>query len=236
MGTMPKLGLSSALFSKVQRRVLALIFGHPDRSFYTSEIVRNVHSGVGAVARELSKLERSGLVSVERITNQKHYRANRAAPIFEELRALVEKTVGLTEPIKQSFEPYANVIKSAFVYGSVAKGVDTASSDIDLMVIGDDLNFSDLYTVAQNVENKLGRKIHPLFMSSGDWQRKTSEKGSVFSKIRHSPKIFVVGSEKDLSHGKARTRQSGKDRESQGRGPVAERIRWHGQIGAPRPG
>ncbi len=95
MGTMShSLSLSDALFSKVQQRVLALIFTHPERSFYTSEIVRNVRSGVGAVERELSKLERSGLVSVERIGNQKHYRANRAAPIFEELRGLVEKTVG----------------------------------------------------------------------------------------------------------------------------------------------
>ena len=190
--------LSDALFSKVQQRVLALIFSHPERSFYTSEIVRNVDSGVGAVERELSKLEGSALVSIERIGNQKHYRANQASPIFEELRGLVEKTVGLAEPIKKSLEPYAEAIKSAFVYGSVAKGADTAHSDIDLVVIGDDLNYSDLYTAAQNVESKLRRKVHPLFLSPEDWQRKTSDKGSVFSKISHSPKLFIIGSEKDL--------------------------------------
>jgi predicted nucleotidyltransferase len=190
--------LSDALFSKVQQRVLALIFSHPERSFYTSEIVRNVDSGVGAVERELSKLEGSALVSIERIGNQKHYRANQASPIFEELRGLVEKTVGLAEPIKKSLEPYADAIKSAFVYGSVAKGADTAHSDIDLMVIGDDLNYSDLYTAAQNVESKLRRKVHPLFLSPEDWQRKTSDKGSAFSKISHSPKLFIIGSEKDL--------------------------------------
>src|SRR3981081_2301611 len=119
MGTMTTeaLSISNALFSKVQQRVLALIFTHPERSFYTSEIVRNVHSGVGAVQRDLSKLDRSGLICVERIGNQKHSQANQAAPIFEELRGLVEKTVGLTEPIKESFEPHAGAIKSAFVYG-----------------------------------------------------------------------------------------------------------------------
>jgi predicted nucleotidyltransferase len=199
MGTMPRtVSVSNALFSKVQQRVLALIFSHPERSFYASEIMRNVRSGVGAVERELSKLERSGLVLVERIGNQKHYRANQAAPIFEELRGLVEKTVGWAEPIKKSFGPYADTIRSAFVYGSVAKGADTAHSDIDLMIIGDDLNYSDLYTAAQNAESKLRRKIHPLFISPQDWQRKTSDKGSVFSKISHSPKIFIIGSEKDL--------------------------------------
>jgi predicted nucleotidyltransferase len=192
------LSLSDALFSKVQQRVLALIFGQSDRSFYTSEIIRNVQSGVGAVERELSKLERSGLVSVERIGNQKHYRANPAAPIFEELRGLVEKTVGLAEPIKKSFQPYADRIKCAFVYGSVAKGTDTARSDIDLMVIGDDLNYSDLYTAAQNAETALGRKLSPLFLSPSDWHRKASDKGSVFDKISRSPKIFIIGSEEDL--------------------------------------
>jgi predicted nucleotidyltransferase len=213
--------LSSALFSKVQQRVLALIFSHPERSFYTSEIMRKVRSGVGAVQRELWKLERSGLVSVERIGNQKHYRANQAAPIFEDLRALVEKTVGLAEPIKKSLEPYADGIKSAFVYGSVAKGTDTAHSDIDLMVIGDDLNYSDLYTAAQNVERKLRRKINPLFLSPNDWQRKISDKGSVFSKMRHSPKIFIIGSEKEFSDGQAGTRQPRQDRESEDRGRLA---------------
>jgi predicted nucleotidyltransferase len=199
MGTMPQdLSPSDALFSKVQQRVLALIFSHPERSFYVSEIVRNLRSGVGAVERELSKLERSGLVSVERIGNQKHYRANRAAPIFEELRGLIAKTAGLAELIRQSLAPYAGAIESAFVYGSVAKGADTAHSDIDLMVIGDDLNYSDLYTATQNVERKLRRKVHPLFVSPEDWQRKTSDKGSVFSKIGDSPKIFIIGSERDL--------------------------------------
>jgi predicted nucleotidyltransferase len=209
MGMTPKaLGLSNALFSKVQQRVLALIFSNPDRTFYTSEIVRKLRSGVGAVERELSKLERSGLVSVERIGNQKHYRANQGAPIFEDLRGLVEKTIGLAEPIKRSFEPYADSIRSAFVYGSVAKGVDKADSDIDLMVIGDQLDYSDLYSAAQNAERKLRRKVNPLFLSLDDWQRKVSDRGSVFSKISHSPKIFIIGSEKDFGREQRRARQS----------------------------
>jgi predicted nucleotidyltransferase len=199
MGTMTEaVGLSNALFSKVQQRVLALIFGQPERSFYTSEIVRSVNSGTGAVERVLSRLQRSGLVSVERIGNQKHYRANPDAPIFEELHSLVVKTVGLAEPLRKSLQPYADAIKAAFVYGSVAKGTDTALSDIDLMVIGDELNYSDLYTAAQDAEGKLRRKVNPMFLSLKDWQRKASDRGSVISKISASPKIFILGSETDL--------------------------------------
>lgn len=190
--------ISDALFSKVQQRVLALIFGQPERSFYTSEIVRTVHSGTGAVERELSRLQRSGLVSVERIGNQKHYRANHESPIFEELQGLVVKTVGLAEPIRKSLEPYADRIKTAFIYGSVAKGTDTARSDIDLMVIGDELSYSELYTALQNVANILRRKVSPIFLTPKEWQRKALDKGSIVSKISALPKLFILGSEKDL--------------------------------------
>ena len=195
---MEAVGISNALFSKVQQRVLALIFGQPDRSFYTSEIMRSVQSGTGAVERELSRLQRSGLVSVERIGNQKHYRANQQSPIFAELQSLVIKTVALTEPLRKSLEPCADKIKTAFVYGSVAKGVDTARSDIDLMVIGDDLNYFELYAALQNVESALGRRVSPTFLSPKDWRRKASEKGSFIGKVKALPKVFIFGSEKDL--------------------------------------
>jgi predicted nucleotidyltransferase len=195
------LGISDALFSKVQQRVLALLFGQPDRSFYTSEILRNVNSGVGAVDRELNRLHRCGLVTAERVGNQKHYRANKDAPIFGELRGLLEKTVNVTEPLKKSFERYASGIHSAFVFGSVAKGSDTADSDVDILVIGDDLNYSDLYTAAQEAEQTLKRPVHPLFMSSQDWHRHASDDGSVINKISQSPKLFFIGSENELRHG-----------------------------------
>jgi predicted nucleotidyltransferase len=219
---MEMISLSNALFSKVQQRVLALIFGQPERSFYMSEIMRNVRSGAGAVERELSRLQRSGLVSVERIGNQKHFRANHQSPIFAELQSIVIKTVALTEPLGKALEPYSDKIIAAFVYGSVAKGTDTARSDIDLMVIGDELNYSELYAALLNVETALARKVSPTFLSSKDWRRKASDKGSFISKVNVLPKIFVFGSEKDLNHEQRGTRQSRKDQSAQGRAGIAK--------------
>jgi len=213
---MQTISLSNALFSKVQQRVLALIFGHPERSFYTSEIVRSVRSGTGAVERELARLQRSGLVSIERIGNQKHYRANRRSPIFEELHSLVLKTVGLTEPLKESLAPHAGRIRTAFVYGSVAKGTDTAQSDIDLMVIGEDLTYADLYAGLEKAETALRRPVNPNFLSPQEWQRKLAQKNSFIARISAQPKIFIFGSEDDLRDGQAGARQSRQDRQAQG--------------------
>lgn len=195
---MEALSIANALFSKVQQRVLALIFGHPERSFYMSEIVRKVSSGTGAVERELSRLQRSGLVSLERIGNQKHYRANRGSPVFEELQSLVVKTVALTEPLRKALEPYADKIKTSFVFGSVAKGTDTTESDIDLIVIGNALSYTDLYAALQNAETVLRRKVNPIFLSPAEWRRKASRKGSFISTIGALPKIFIVGSDDDI--------------------------------------
>jgi predicted nucleotidyltransferase len=191
--------LSDALFSRVQHRVLALIFGRPDRSFYTSEIIRNVRSGSGAVERELVRLQQCGLVSVQRVGNQKHYRANRQSPIFQELQTLVVKTGSPAEPLRRALGPWMDSIKAAFIYGSIARGTDTAESDIDLMVVGERLNYSDLYSALQDVESGIGRQVSPMFLSMKDWRRKASGKGSFVGKLNESPKIFLIGSERDLA-------------------------------------
>jgi predicted nucleotidyltransferase len=120
------------------------------------------------------------------------------SPIFEELQSLVAKTAGLSEPIRKMLEPHSDQFMTAFVYGSVAKGTDTARSDIDLMVIGDRLDYSELYAALQNAETQLRRKVSPTFLSSEDWRRKVSRKGSFISKVRALPKIFIFGSENEL--------------------------------------
>ena len=120
----PAASLSDALFAKTQRRVLGLLFGNPDRSFFANEIVRLAESGIGAVHRELATLEAAGLVTATRIGNQKHYQANRASPIFAELRGIVVKTFGVADVLREALSPLAVKIRAAFIYGSVAKGSD----------------------------------------------------------------------------------------------------------------
>jgi predicted nucleotidyltransferase len=120
------------------------------------------------------------------------------APIFAEQHGLVLKTVALKEPLKTALEPYADKIKAAFVYGSVAKETDNARSDIDIMVIGDGLNYSDLYTALQDVEDRVRRKINPMFLSLDEWRRRSAKDGSFTKKLGAHPKLFILGSERDL--------------------------------------
>lgn len=190
-------GIADALFSSVEQRLLALLFGQPDRRFQSSELVRLAKSGNGATQRVLSRLAAAGLVTVAEVGNQKHYQANRKSPIFAELQALVVKTVGLVEPLRRALEPAAARIRLAFVYGSIAKGTDTAKSDVDLLVVSDDLTHFDAYELLLPVEALLGRQISPNVFGSDEWRRKKAEADSFAARIARQPRLFVLGEEGD---------------------------------------
>ncbi len=191
--------LADALFSGTQQRVLGLLFGQPERSFYATELINLAGVGSGAVQRELASLAQSGLVTVKPVGNQKHYQANPASPIYEELCDLVRKTVGLAEPLRAALAPLTTQIKAAFVYGSVAKTEDTASSDIDLMLVSDTLTFSDTILALQAATESLGREVNPNIFTLEDFAKRLKEGGSFVSRVMAQPKVWLIGEERDLT-------------------------------------
>jgi predicted nucleotidyltransferase len=197
--TMPRTSLAAALFSGTQQRVLGLLFGQPERSFYATELISLAGVGSGAVQRELARLAQSGLVTVKPVGNQKHYQANPASPIYAELCGVVRKTVGLAEPLRSALAPLAPQIKLAFVYGSIAKKEDTASSDIDLMLLSDTLTFADVILALQAVTEELGREVNPNIYTPHDFAKRLNEGGSFVSRVLKQPKVWLIGGPDDLA-------------------------------------
>jgi predicted nucleotidyltransferase len=192
------ISMADALFSTTQQRVLAHIFGQPERSFYASELIRLSAGGSGAIQRELARMEKSGLITVTRIGSQKHYQANPDAPIYAELCGIVQKTVGLVEPLRKALNPMTDQIVVAFVYGSVAKQTDTASSDIDLMLISDTLSYADVFAALENTTSIVGRSINPTVYSKKDFNRRINEGRSFIKRVLTQPKIWIFGQESDI--------------------------------------
>ena len=190
--------LADALFTKTQQRVLRVLFGQPDRSFYASELIRDAGTGSGAAQRELARLEESGLIVARRIGNQKHYQANAASPLFSELRNIVLKTVGLAEPLRDALRPVSPSIRAAFVYGSVAKASDQAASDIDLMVVSDSLTYGDVFSALERTSRELGRKVNPTVYSANEFSKRAREENVFVTRVLEGPKVWVIGSEDDL--------------------------------------
>ena len=196
---LPVSGIADALFTKVQQRVLAVLFGNPGRSFYGNEVIALAGSGTGAVQRELARLEAAGLVTVTRVGKQKHFQANAAAPVFEELRGLVLKSSGLVDVLRAALAPLAPQIHAAFVYGSVAKGQDTAQSDIDLMVVSDSLSYADLFAALEEATQRLGRTVNPTVYSRKEIDKRVRAGNAFIKRVLVQPKLWVIGEEHDLA-------------------------------------
>ena len=192
-----KNNLGEALFTKTQRRVLGLLFGNSDRSYYVNEIVRFAGAGIGAVQRELERLAAAQLVSVSKIGNQKHYQANRGAPIFAELYGIVLKTFGVADHLRSALAPLASRINTAFVYGSFADRTDTANSDIDIMIVGS-VSFEEVVGALHASQEDLRREINPNVYGPAEFKKKAKEKGAFLSRVLGEPKLFILGTEHDL--------------------------------------
>ena len=190
-------GLADALFTPVQQRVLGLLFGQPDRRFQGAELIRLAKAGTGAPHRLLQRLASCGLVRVDAVGRQKFYQANPAAPIHNELVALVRKTVGLRQPLREALMPLADDIELAFVFGSVAAGEDRAGSDIDLMVVAHSLDYATLFNALQSAEQALDRPVNPNIVAPAEWARKRRQKDGFIARVAARPRLLVIGEDDD---------------------------------------
>jgi predicted nucleotidyltransferase len=187
-------GLADALFTATQQRVLGLLFGNPDRSFIQQELIERAAGGSGAIRRQLARLVESGLVTSSIVGRQRHFQANRETPLFDELRAIVLKTIGLADPIRMALRPLAKRIDIALIYGSVARGEDRAQSDIDLLVVADDLPLEQLFARLAPVEKKLGRTINPTLYTSADFDRRRRTGNPFIKKVLADEYLILLGS------------------------------------------
>ena len=194
----PSLGIAQSLFSEVQLKVLALLFGQPNRQFQMSELISLVNSGVGAVHRIVKRLVKSGLVNEDVIGRTKFYQANADSPVFHEIYGLVIKTVALAIPLHLALTPYMELINAAFIYGSVARGTDHASSDVDIIIIGEGLLYTDILNATQPVESEIGRTISVKILTRKEWKKKVDDQNPFVARVLSQPMIFLKGSDHDI--------------------------------------
>jgi predicted nucleotidyltransferase len=187
-----KTNIGDALFTKAQQKVLALLFGQPDKSFYLNEVVRLADMGRGVISRELNKLTAAGLLVVSKQGNQNHYQANKASPIINELSGIVKKTFGVAGVLQAALAPLLPQLSKAFVYGSVAKGEDHAGSDVDVMLVGEDLSYSEIMQLLEFAESQLQRAVNPTIYSPSEFEERLVEGQSFLTKVMAQTQIDLL--------------------------------------------
>lgn len=178
-----------ALLSQPEQRLMGTVLAHPEKEFGTLELLNLMGSSRGAGSTVLKRWVQAGLLNERRVGNQRRLAANPDFLLYPELRRIVVKTVGLTEPLAAALAPLASRISEAFVFGSLAAGKDSSDSDIDLAVVGD----VDLFTVSpllDPVQQELGRPLHVNVYSDREW---SSSNDRVLKAIKAGPRVDLMG-------------------------------------------
>ncbi|OGT22414.1 MAG: DNA polymerase subunit beta [Gammaproteobacteria bacterium RBG_16_57_12] len=185
--------LAELLFKDYRRRVLGLLLLHPEKKFHVREIARLTGTVAGTLHKELTRLAEAGLLARETVGNQIRYGANRECPIYEELAGILRKTSGLVDVLADALAPLAEKIESAFVFGSMARGTETAGSDVDIMVIGD-VRFSEVVKALHGAQGILRREINPKVYGKAEWRRMNEKKDAFVKEVTAKPKLYIIGS------------------------------------------
>ncbi len=188
--------LASLLFPEYRRRVLALLLLRPEDSLHGREIARRTGLPAGTITRELTKLADAGLLRREKRGNQQVYSANTSGPIFAELASILRKTSGIGDVLSAALAPLADRVKLAFVFGSVARGDESAGSDIDVLLVGD-AGFGDVVQALYPAQTTLGREVNPKVFAPDEFAAKARAE-PFLRDVLARPKIFLIGEADDL--------------------------------------
>lgn len=190
--------LTETLFGKTRRAILSLLYGHADETFYLRQLVRVAGGGTGAVQRELKTLEKAGIIMRIEKGRQVYYQANPHCAVFVELKSLIMKTGGMGDTLRMALLPLAERIQAAFIYGSIARGVEGKSSDVDICIVGDVL-FADVVEAISPVQQLLNREINPTVYPIDEFRAKLTARHHFLQSVFEGEKWFLIGDEHELA-------------------------------------
>lgn len=185
--------VADALFSGTRQTLLRLFFGQPDRGYTLSELIELARAGRGAVQREVARLVQAGLVVHEGERRGSLYRANAGAPIFDELCAIARKILGPADALRAALAPLADRMRFALLFGSVAQGVDRADSDIDVLIVSDQLMLEEVFEALADAEQTLGRSISPTLLTSEEFDRRREARGPFVTDVLEGKHDILLG-------------------------------------------
>lgn len=188
--------LSTLITSKSRVELVTWFVTHPGERFYYQQLVGILSASRKSIQNELERLEKSGLLLSQKEGNIRFYWVNQDFVLYPEIKSIIFKTVGVGDELKKTL---ANIgeIKSAFIYGSVAKNLEDARSDIDVMVIGD-VSEDALHDAILKAEKNLGREVNYSVYSAANWKKDLKARKAFVRDIFKGEKIFLIGTEDDL--------------------------------------
>lgn len=185
--------------SRLRNKILLHFFTNPDDEKYLREIAIILGEDPGNLSKEMSKLGKEGIFLSADRGKQKYFSLNKKYPLFEELKSIIFKTIGIQGSLYKIVNEVVGII-FAFIYGSFAKNEESALSDIDLCLIIDIGYFNENIFLEKinDLENRISREINYIYYSEKEWYRMVKEKDSFILSILDNQKIMLKGEESEL--------------------------------------
>jgi predicted nucleotidyltransferase len=188
--------LDKLISSSSRVKVLRLLLLNEGRRYYQREIAELAGLPVRAVQRESARLTEIGLLHRIEDGNRVYFQANPACPIFPELKRILLKTLALESLLSEALARHGQV-EVAFIYGSYAANRETATSDVDLFVIGS-ISGRQLSTTLRPLQSEIQREINYHLVTPEDFRERLERGDGFLRNVIEGPKVFVVGNEETL--------------------------------------
>ncbi len=182
--------------SKLRQKLFRLYFSQTNGRYYLRELERLLDEPVGNIRREILRWSKAGLFLRERVGNLTFYSLNKSFPLYEELKAIVSKTIGIEHTLREGLKGIKR-IGIGIIYGSVASGEDTGNSDVDVLLIGNP-DMDHLVKNIQEIEKEVGRDINYVLYTPEEYRLKKKAENTFIMDVLRNPRIYVIGSEDDL--------------------------------------
>ena len=182
--------------SKTRQELFRLYFTNPESAYYLRELERLLGIPVSMIRKELMRLQEDGIFLSQRKGNLTLYSLNQSYQLFDELKSIVFKTIGI-QGLLQDILKETKGVEVAFIYGSFAKNEAKAASDVDLFIIGK-VDEDQLIREMNRLERVLKREINYSLYTPKDFQRKRRQRDSFIMDLLENKKIFLIGEENDL--------------------------------------
>jgi predicted nucleotidyltransferase/DNA-binding HxlR family transcriptional regulator len=192
------LSIATQLLGHTRSAVLGTLLLRPEVSLHVRELARIAGVSAGSLHRELRMLAELGLLVRQEVGRQVHYRANEASPVFAELAGLLRKTSGLADVLRETLTPLGSKASMAFVYGSVAAGTESASSDVDVMVLGS-ASFADVVRALSGAQTVLQREVNPTVLRAREFEQRFAEGDGFARSVAKGQRLWLIGGEDDFA-------------------------------------
>jgi len=187
----------SRLFrSKTRKALFRIYFTNPESRYYLRELERLLDIPVSMIRKELIQLEKEAVFASSKKGNLVYYSLNKAYPLFEELKSIVFKTIGIHALIEDALRKIDG-INAAFIYGSFAKSDENAMSDIDLLVIGKP-DEDKLIRQMNSIEKAIKREVNYTLYAKEEFKKRKREKDSFILDLLANKRILLIGDKNDL--------------------------------------